>query len=136
MTPEKLQARLDSFAIAALALACPLLEKPAGENAARQLIKSSSSMANNYSTTCVARSHKEFTARIGLVLEETTESLKWLQYMRNTRLVTPAQLGNLIEEAGELTAIMKASWRTAESRERNHPPKPRRPPRRGRAIGE
>ncbi|HEX5217542.1 MAG TPA: four helix bundle protein [Vicinamibacterales bacterium] len=127
MTPEQLQTRLDAFAVAVHGLASPLLDRPAGQNAGQQIIKSSSSMAQNYAATCVSRSHREFTAKIGLVLEESTETLKWLHYIENTRLATPAQTGDLIQEAGELTAILKASWRTAEARDKNRPPKPRRP---------
>ena len=76
-------------------------------------------MAQNYSATCSARSHKEFTAKMGVVREESKEALKWLRYSFDTGLATAIQLGDLIREAGELNAIVKASYRTAEAKERN-----------------
>jgi len=99
MTLEQLQTRLDTFAVAVHGLASPLLDRAPGQNAGHQIIKSSSSMAQNYASTCVARSHREFTAKIGLVLEESTETLKWLHYIEKTRLAAPAQTGDLIQEA-------------------------------------
>jgi hypothetical protein len=39
------------------------------------LAKSATSLAFNYRASCRARSHKEFTAKIGLVAEEADESL-------------------------------------------------------------
>lgn len=77
-------------------------------------------MAQNYSATCSARSHKEFTAKLGVVREESKEALKWLRYTFDTGLATAAQLRDLIREAGELNAIVNASYRTAEAKERNN----------------
>ena len=119
MNSDDLQARLDSFAVAVHGFARVLFDRAAGQNAARQLIKASSAMAQNYSATCSARSHKEFTAKLGVVREESKETLKWLRYAFDTGLATATELSNLIREAGELNAIVKASYRTAEAKERN-----------------
>lgn len=84
-------------------------------------------MAQNYAATRVSRSHKEFTAKIGVVREESQETLKWLRYLLDTKLATAVQLKHLLPEAGDLCAIMKASYRTAEAKE-NNSAKPKRPP--------
>ena len=76
-------------------------------------------MAQNYSATCSSRSHKEFTAKLGVVREESKETLKWLRYSFDTGLATATELRDLIREAGEFNAIVRASYRTAEARERN-----------------
>ncbi|HEX5215890.1 MAG TPA: four helix bundle protein [Vicinamibacterales bacterium] len=119
MNSDDLQARLDTFAVAVHGFARGLFDRADGQNAARQLIKASSAMAQNYSATCSARSHKEFTAKMGIVREESKETLKWLRYSFDTGLATGSQLKEVIREAGELNAIVSASYRTAEARERN-----------------
>jgi four helix bundle protein len=63
-----------------------------------QLSRAAASVAANDRAACVARSHAEFTAKIGLALEECDESVYWLQisrrsdaYRRNlSRLYLPA----------------------------------------------
>jgi four helix bundle protein len=119
MNADDMQARLDAFGVAVHRFGRYLLDRADGQNAGRQLIRASSAMAQNYSATCSARSHKEFTAKIGVVREESKEALKWLRYTFDTGLATASQLRDLIREAGELNAIVNASYRTAEAKERN-----------------
>ena len=67
------------FALATLKLIKHLpLEEP-GPLIRRQLAKSATSVSMNYRATCRARSHAEFTSKIGLVAEEADESLGWLE---------------------------------------------------------
>lgn len=114
MNSHQLQTRFDNFAVGIHGFAAPLLDPLKSRNAAGQIIRSSSAMAQNYAATCLARSHKEFTAKMGVVAEESQETLKWLQYLVATGLVQAGAAESLIQEASELTAISRASWRTAE----------------------
>ena len=79
----------------------------------RQVLRSATSVGANYRAACRARSHKEFTARIGVVEEEADETLYWLELLVETELMPKARLGALIQEADELTAIFTASSSTA-----------------------
>jgi four helix bundle protein len=45
-------------------------------------------MGANYRAACRARSHREFTAKIGTVEEESDESLFWLEIIDEARLST------------------------------------------------
>jgi len=47
---------------------------PSGDAVARQLARSGLGTAGNYRGACRARSHTEFTARLGVVLEEADVS--------------------------------------------------------------
>jgi four helix bundle protein len=58
-----------------------------------------------------ARSHREFVARIGVVLEEADESGFWLTLLKRSGLSTGEELNDLLKEAGELTAIFTESVR-------------------------
>ncbi len=85
----------------------------------RQLAKSFTSVAINYRASCRARSHAEYTAKIGVVAEEADESLGWLEFMQSAKLLGSEEMERLIAEAKELTAIMSASYGTARYKERN-----------------
>ena len=112
-TPKALQARIDEFAALIHELARPLVHQLIAQNAAMQVIRSSSGMAMNYAAACVGRSHAEFTSKLGVALEESVETLKWLNYMSRCGLASPESLAGLIQEGSELVAIFRASYRTA-----------------------
>jgi four helix bundle protein len=53
-----------------------------------QLLKSSTSAAANYRAACRARSVKEFYAKMSIVVEETDETLFWLELMHDSDVKT------------------------------------------------
>jgi four helix bundle protein len=83
------------------------------------LTRAATSVAFNYRAACRGRSHKEYTAKIGLVAEEADESVGWLEFIEAARLLTSMELIRLIVESRELSAIMSASFGTARYKERN-----------------
>jgi len=90
-----------------------------GPTVRRQLAKSSTGVAFNYRASCRARSHAEFTSKIGIVAEEADETQGWLEFIDAANLVVSPDLPRLITEATELSAIMSASVGTARYKERN-----------------
>jgi len=107
------------FAIDVCALIQRLpLEEP-GRTVQHQLAKAATSVAFNYRAACRGRSHAECTAKIGLVAEESDESLGWLEFIDAARLLKSDELDRLIAESHELAAIMSASYGTARYKERN-----------------
>ena len=85
-----------------------------------QLAKAASSAAANYRAAQRARSRAEFISKLSIALEEFDESAFWLEFLPDTRLVPLQSVEPLISEAGELSAIVVASRRTAR---RNDPKK-------------
>jgi four helix bundle protein len=81
----------------------------------RQLLRSATSIAANYRAACRARSKAEFTAKIGIVVEEADESVLWIELLVESELVSLPKLQPLLAEATELLAIFAASQRTARS---------------------
>ena len=59
-----------------------------GPTIRRQLVRSSTSVDLNYRASCRARSHAEFTAKIGTVAEEADESAEWLDLIAEAKLVS------------------------------------------------
>ena len=83
-----------------------------------QLIESATSMAMNYRAAGRARSHREFTAKIGLVTEEADESSGWLELIEEVELVPTSESAWLVGEAKELVAIFGSSYATAKQKDR------------------
>jgi four helix bundle protein len=84
---------------------------------AEQLLAASNSVASNYRAAGRARSHAEFTAKIGVVLEEADESQHWLQHLERCRLADSDRIAPLLAEATELVAIFTSSTKTARQGE-------------------
>ena len=116
---EGLKARTMRFALDVCALITRLPRSEPGETARLQLAKAATSVAFNYRAACRGRSHKEYTAKIGLVAEEADESVGWLEFIEAARLLKSPELIRLIVESRELSAIMSASFGTARYKERN-----------------
>lgn len=123
MSPEILKTRLEQFALDVFALTAPLLRDLESRDVALQLRRAASSTFANYGSACVARSHAEFTAKIGIAFEEADESRRWLRFLKNAGLSTSESLDGLINEAMELRSILGASHLTAK---RNRTPRPKR----------
>ena len=70
-------------------------------------------MAANYRAACRARSKPEFIAKLGVVEEEADESAFWLELIIETDLLTRSKVTPLLNEAGEIVAIMASSKKTA-----------------------
>jgi len=85
-----------------------------GRRLGGQLIDSATSVAANYRAACRGRSRAEFVAKLGTVLEESDESLFWLELMVDAKLVPVARVERLLKEADELTAIFSAPVKTAK----------------------
>jgi four helix bundle protein len=116
---EKLKARTMRFALDVCELIKQLSCSEPSETVRRQLTKAATSVAFNYRAACRARSHKEYTAKIGVVDEEADESVGWLEFIEAAKLMTSSELPRLIVESRELAAIMSASYGTARYKQRN-----------------
>jgi len=116
---ERLKARTMKFALDVCRLIMLLPAEEPGPTARRQLARSATSIAFNYRSSCRARSHAEFTSKIGLVAEESDESQGWLDFIDAAGLIRTSELQRLLGEATQLVAIFSASAGTARHSERN-----------------
>jgi len=81
MTKEELQERSLKFAIDVRPFGQRVMAAPALKRAGEQLIDCSASIAANYRAACRARSRAEFVSKLGTVVEESDESVYWLEYV-------------------------------------------------------
>ena len=77
-----------------------------GRATSSQLVRAATAVGANYRSACRARSCAEFTAKLGIALEEADESLYWLELIRHGKLLPESKLSLLLKEADELTAIL------------------------------
>jgi len=114
MTPKELKDRTKRFAVQVILLCRELPPTLDAKRVGGQLIDAATSVAANYRAACRARSRAEFIAKLGVVLEESDESLFWLELMVDSQLITHARAERLLIEADELTAIFTTSLKTAK----------------------
>jgi four helix bundle protein len=114
MTPKELKDRTKRFAVNVIVLCRELPPTLDAKRVGGQLIDSATSVAANYRAASRARSRAEFVAKLGMVLEESDESLFWLELVVDTKLAPLARVERLLKEADELTAIFTAAVKTAK----------------------
>lgn len=113
---EALKERTRKFALDVITLARTLFNTAEGDTIRRQLVRAATGVSANYRSACRSRSHDEFAARIGIVLEEADEAELWLGIIQEAQLSDWAQLARLCDESRQLRAIFSQSARTAQSR--------------------
>jgi len=116
MNPQELRDRTKRLALGVVHLVREIPPSEAGRVIARQLLRSATSVAANYRATTRARSAPEFIARMAVVVEESDESILWLELLRDAEIVPPARLAPLLNEFDQLLRIFAATLRTSRSR--------------------
>ena|SRR5215203_3061744 len=113
MDKAELLARTKAFSLRILKLVDHLPRTPGGRAIANQLVRSGTAIGANYRAACRSRSRAEFAAKLGIVAEESDETVYWLELIREGALLPEQALGEVLKEADELTAIFTSARRTA-----------------------
>jgi four helix bundle protein len=116
MEGEELKRRTKDFALQIIGLVESLPRSRSADVIGQQILRSATSIGANYRAACKARSRADFISKITVVEEEADESLYWLELLADSGILKKEQLGSLIREARELTAIFTASGKTAKRR--------------------
>ena len=110
---DELRARVRRFATRVLKFVKAMPRGVAADAVARQLARSAPSVSANYHSAGRSRSHREFTARLGIVADEADETEGWLDQLKSAGLATGAELDWLLNESRELRAIFVQAALTA-----------------------
>ncbi len=113
ISEEAMKQRTKQFALRTIQLCESLPETRTGRVIANQLLRSGTSVGANYRAACRARSSPDFVNKIGITLEESDESVYWMELIVEASLMPESRVSNLLQEANELTAIFNASHKTA-----------------------
>ncbi len=119
MTETELKRRTKQFALRVMKLVGALPDNSVGRPIGNQLIRSGTAIGANYRAACRGRSKAEFVAKLGVVVEEADESGYWLELIIDGSLLKKTLVEPLLSEANELTAIMTAAHKTAQSKIEN-----------------
>lgn len=108
-----LKQRTKLFALEVINFVEELPKKRTAEILGRQLLRSGTSVGANYRSACRARSAADFIAKMGIVEEETDESIYWMELLVESGIISTKDTEALMKEADELLAITVSSIKTA-----------------------
>ena len=120
MTKEELKDRTKKFALRVIKLIAALPRTTAAKAIGNQLIRSGTSVGANYRAACRARSMAEFTAKLGVVIEEADESAFWIELIIDGKIMKETLAKPLLDEANELVAIFSSSVISIKEKKINH----------------
>ena len=106
--------RTKQFALRIVKLVQSLPEERIATTLGQQLLRSGTSVGANYRAACRARSPAEFRSKLGIVEEESDESVFWLELIVEAGIMSVQRLENLIQEANEIVAMIVASINTSK----------------------
>jgi four helix bundle protein len=112
---RKLQDRTKAFAVSIIAFFSDLPKTEVTRTIGRQLLRSGTSVAANYRAAGRARSSTDFISKISVVLEETDETLFWLELLVQAEVIDQSRCQSLRAECEELLKIFAASRATAKT---------------------
>ena len=113
MQQKDLKKRAKESALRVIRLVEALPKGRTADILGKQLLRSGTSIGANYRAACRARSNADFISKMGIVEEETDESLYWMELLIEAELVQAVKLESLMKEANELLAITVSSIKTA-----------------------
>ncbi len=112
MTPEEMCDRILDFAERVSVVVEVLPETKLGNRIANQLLRSGTSPIGNYEEACAAESKDDFVHKMRICLKEIRESRGWLRLASRRKLIAPARLEGLIDEAEQLARMFGQSIAT------------------------
>ena len=118
-TVEDMKARTKQFALRTIKAYRALPRTEEARIIGNQMLRSGTSVGANYRASCQSRSDKEFLSRISIVLEEADETAFWFELLVEAEIMTQKQMGDLLEEAGQLSKIFGATQRSMKTKLRN-----------------
>jgi four helix bundle protein len=114
---EQMKQRTHIFAVDVVRLVQVIPDRADTRRLKDQLVGAASGADLNWHAACRGRTHKEFTSRLGVVLEEADEAAECLALIRDTKIAPSDELERLCREGNELRLIFAKATRTATENE-------------------
>jgi four helix bundle protein len=80
----------------------------------KQLLRAGTSVGANYRSACRAKSQADFIAKMGIVEEETDETIYWMELLIASGLIDKRDITNFLDEANQLFSMTVSSIKTAK----------------------
>ena len=113
---EELKKRTKRLAVDIILFNAKIKKTESTRIISRQLIWSVTSTAANYRAACIARSQREFFAKISIVTEEADETLFWLELLLDANYVSKGQIEPLMDETLQILKIMSKARKSASTK--------------------
>ena len=114
---EAMKQRTHTFAVNVIRFVQRIPDRQDTRRLKDQLVGAASGADLNWHAACRGRTHKEFTSRLGIVLEEADEAAECLAIICDTRIAEGDEVRTLSAEAHELRLIFAKATRTANENE-------------------
>lgn len=101
-----LLARMRAYAVRIIRLYAALPKSDAAQHIGKQLLRSGTSVGAHLAEAGHTKSKADFACKIEGALQELEESRYWMELLVAAGCVKPAKLQPLIDESGELIAIL------------------------------
>ncbi|MEH2456357.1 four helix bundle protein [Nostoc sp.] len=96
MNEQEFKARTKQLALRVIRLVEQLPQTRIADVIGKQLLRSATSVGANYRAACRAKSTADLIAKLGIVEEETDETLYWLELLIESGLMTAEKLKSLM----------------------------------------
>lgn len=101
MNKEEMLKRTKLFALRVIRLVHSLPNTATAKVIGGQLLRAGTSVGANYRAACRGRSKRDFTNKLGIVLDEADESLCWMELLTEVKIVEKHRLDSLMQETNE-----------------------------------
>jgi len=113
---NEIKKRTKNVALRVIHLQSKMPDNQASWVIGKQILRSATSVAANYRAASRARSGKEFYSKLSIVIEETDETMFWLELISDAEIFPKEKTKDLYKELNELLSIfMKARKSTKHS---------------------
>ena len=109
-----LEYRTRRFALQVIELFSTLPSSTVAQVLGRQLLRAGTSVGAQYREAMRAKSRADFISKMEGSLQEIEETRYWLELLTDSRTLSGDRAAPIAKEAGELTAMLVASVRTAK----------------------
>ena len=116
MDRTELEERTKKFSINVIQLVATLHKNKATDVINYQILKSATSIGANYREAARAESKADFIHKIGVVEKEASETIYWLELIKESLVPNDNTIDNLLKECHELLAIFVVTGKTAKRR--------------------
>ena len=103
---ENLEKRTKLFSIEIIKLSAMVNSSPEGRVIRNQITKSATSIGANYREANRSRSKRDFYNKLKICESEASETVYWLEIIKELKWVDDAKIDELIKESSELLAIL------------------------------
>jgi four helix bundle protein len=113
MNSDELNKRTRRFALRVIRLAESLPNTATACVIRNQMLRCGSSVGANYRAACRAKSKADFIYKMGIVEEESDETIYWMELLIDAQIVKRSRVADLLDEANQILSIVIASIKTA-----------------------